>query len=70
MTKKRPAAAFHHNVGGDSKKAAVARLTRAVDKEGIIHFEWHVGQVLDGGRYVLQKLLGEGTFGRVVSAKD
>ena len=43
---------------------------RTGDNDEIIYFGWHDGQVLNGGRYVLQKLMGDGTFGRVVSALD
>lgn len=39
------------------------------DQDEIIHFDWKEGQVLNT-RYELRKLMGDGTFGRVVSARD
>jgi len=39
------------------------------DQDEIIHFDWQPGQVLHS-RYELQKLMGDGTFGRVVGARD
>jgi len=39
------------------------------DQDEIVHFDWHKGQTLDS-RYALTRLLGDGTFGRVVLARD
>jgi len=39
------------------------------DKDEIVHFAWQKGQLLNN-RYQLSKLLGDGTFGRVVLASD
>lgn len=39
------------------------------DKDEIIHFSWQKGMVLNS-RYHMLKLLGDGTFGRVVLAHD
>jgi len=40
------------------------------NEDEIIHFDWKAGQIFSDGRYELQKLMGDGTFGRVVSALD
>mmetsp|Transcript_121848 Transcript_121848/g.235027 ORF Transcript_121848/g.235027 Transcript_121848/m.235027 type:complete len:439 (+) Transcript_121848:58-1374(+) len=37
--------------------------------DDIVHFDWHEGMMLDS-RYKLERLLGDGAFGRVVLAKD
>eukprot|EP00928_Gymnodinium_smaydae_P089605 TRINITY_DN73546_c0_g1_i1.p1 TRINITY_DN73546_c0_g1~~TRINITY_DN73546_c0_g1_i1.p1 ORF type:complete len:531 (+),score=95.62 TRINITY_DN73546_c0_g1_i1:115-1707(+) len=39
------------------------------NEDEIVHFEWQKGAVLNS-RYEVVKLLGDGTFGRVVLAKD
>eukprot|EP00927_Polykrikos_kofoidii_P048205 TRINITY_DN42425_c0_g1_i1.p1 TRINITY_DN42425_c0_g1~~TRINITY_DN42425_c0_g1_i1.p1 ORF type:complete len:579 (-),score=119.96 TRINITY_DN42425_c0_g1_i1:55-1791(-) len=38
-------------------------------QEDIVHFDWQEGMVLNG-RYSLTSLMGDGTFGRVVAARD
>lgn len=39
------------------------------DKDEIVHFSWQKGQVLNQ-RYKIMKLLGDGTFGRVLLTQD
>lgn len=48
--------------GGDDKSGDS-------DKDEIVHFAWSKGQVLNS-RYRMLKLLGDGTFGRVLLAQD
>eukprot|EP00927_Polykrikos_kofoidii_P022707 TRINITY_DN21121_c0_g1_i2.p1 TRINITY_DN21121_c0_g1~~TRINITY_DN21121_c0_g1_i2.p1 ORF type:complete len:550 (+),score=79.17 TRINITY_DN21121_c0_g1_i2:114-1652(+) len=52
--------------GESSKKKA---KKSGDDKGEIVHFEWQKGEVLSQ-RYEIVKLLGDGTFGRVVLAMD
>ncbi|CAE7196946.1 SEC62, partial [Symbiodinium natans] len=50
---------------GPKKAGAGPRL----DKDEVQHFEWRVGLQMNS-RYVVSKFLGDGTFGRVLQAKD
>ncbi|CEM19329.1 unnamed protein product [Vitrella brassicaformis CCMP3155] len=38
--------------------------------DDIIHFDWYVGMRLDNGRYRVEGLMGDGTFGRVLECRD
>lgn len=51
------------------RKKAVKSHSGSTDGDEIIHFDWKKGDVLNS-RYELQKLLGDGTFGRVLLAVD
>lgn len=55
--------------GTDSGESSVEEKKAGSGKEDIVHFAWHKGLVL-GQKYSLVRLLGDGTFGRVVLACD
>lgn len=50
------------------KKAKEAKA-KARGKDEIVHFDWVVGMLLNS-RYKVSKLLGDGTFGRVLLVED
>jgi dual-specificity kinase len=53
---------------GESSSDEESRGSKSNDDE-IIHFSWHEGILLKN-RYRVQKLLGDGTFGRVLGCQD
>ncbi|CAE7761056.1 Serine/threonine-protein kinase AFC2 [Symbiodinium microadriaticum] len=55
----------YSEVSEPKKAGAGPRL----EKDEVQHFEWRVGLQMNA-RYVVSKFLGDGTFGRVLQAKD
>jgi len=55
--------------GGKDDKKKKKRKSGESNKDEIIHFAWHRGDILNS-RYRVSKLLGDGTFGRVLLAHD
>lgn len=53
----------------DERSASRGDECNDSDQDEIIHFDWKPGMILND-RYELTKLMGDGTFGRVVLARD
>mmetsp|Transcript_263 Transcript_263/g.890 ORF Transcript_263/g.890 Transcript_263/m.890 type:complete len:512 (-) Transcript_263:112-1647(-) len=53
----------------DDGAANKPKTSKGSRKDEIIHFDWKRGQMLND-RYSVQDLLGDGTFGRVLLARD
>lgn len=57
------------SASGPSQASPKSNKTNST-KDEIVHFDWYEGQKFSGSvRYYVTKLLGEGTFGRVLEAK-
>ena len=52
-----------------SEYTSDSRSEQEPGKDEIVHFSWHKGMVLHS-RYEMVRLLGDGTFGRVLLAQD
>lgn len=57
------------SASGPSQASPKSNKTNST-KDEIVHFDWYEGQKFSGSvRYYVTRLLGEGTFGRVLEAK-
>lgn len=66
-TRRSPSSSSSHEPSHITIKSTKTNST----KDEIVHFDWYEGQKFSSGsvKYLITKLLGEGTFGRVLEAK-
>lgn len=66
-TRRSPSSSSSHEPSHITIKSTKTNST----KDEIIHFDWYEGQKFSSGnaKYLITKLLGEGTFGRVLEAR-
>eukprot|EP00929_Paragymnodinium_shiwhaense_P005595 TRINITY_DN10778_c0_g1_i1.p1 TRINITY_DN10778_c0_g1~~TRINITY_DN10778_c0_g1_i1.p1 ORF type:complete len:617 (-),score=120.00 TRINITY_DN10778_c0_g1_i1:114-1964(-) len=55
--------------GSSCSSSGSVQSVAGSNQDEIVHFEWKRGMILNN-KYSLQKLMGDGTFGRVVQAKN
>jgi len=71
QVKKKPV--VHPRSPRSRSKSQISLKTNSTKDDEIIHFDWKIGQKLsnsqNGATYIVENMLGEGTFGRVLGAR-